>query len=93
MHMLRGGEWSNERHLRAGMYGNALAAHFIGVESVLHTELHRNVADHDRHADDFGVRMLKCHHDCHDIIGGGVGVDPHAAGWAHARIVSAADGV
>ena len=91
--MLRGGEWSNERHLCTGMNGNALAAHLIGIESVLHAELHRNVADHDRHADDFGVRVLQRHHDRDDVIGGGVGVDPHAAGWAHARIVSAAGGV
>ena len=68
VHMLRGGEGANERHLCTGMYRDALAAQFSRVEGILHAELHRNVADHNRHADDFGVRMLERHDDRHDVI-------------------------
>ena len=92
MHMLRGGEGSNERHLCTCVHRNGLAAQLIGVEGILHAELHRNIADHDRHADDFGVRVLERHDNGDDVVRCCVGVDPHAAGWAHARIVSATDG-
>ena len=66
--MLRGGEWANERHLCTSMHGNALAAQLNGVESVLHAELHRNVTDHDRHANDFGVWVLECHDNGDDVV-------------------------
>ena len=87
--MLRGGERANEWHLCAGVNGNALAAQLSRVQGVLYAELHWNIANDDRHTNNFGVRMLERHDDSDDVIGCGIGVDPHAAGWAHARIVSA----
>ena len=77
--MLRGGERPNERHLCTGMNGNALAAQLSRVEGVLDAELHRHVADHDRHTNNLGVRVLQRHDNGDDVVGGGIGVDPHAA--------------